>query len=100
VILFNVYVGLIHCGFGVNRGIQVRVGAMEEEAVGCDEVSAEGQVLGVPPAPFHCARHASYPPRQGSPLGLQGQAGFFMHTSSRPLRFVFSFLIVLPHLHA
>jgi hypothetical protein len=77
--LFNVYVGLIHIGIGVNRGIQVRVGAMEEEAVGCDEVSAESQVLGVPPAPFHCARHASYPPRQGSPLGLQGQAGFFIY---------------------
>lgn len=26
----------------MNRSVQVRVGAMEEEAVGCDEVCAEG----------------------------------------------------------
>lgn len=26
----------------MKRGIHVRVGAMEEEAIGCDEVSAEG----------------------------------------------------------
>ncbi|KAH9750561.1 Ribosomal protein L15 [Citrus sinensis] len=48
---------------------------MEEEAVGCDEVLAEGEVLGVPSAPFHRPRHPSHSPRQGSPLGLQGQAG-------------------------
>ena len=58
-----------------NRGVQVRVGDMEEEAVGSDEVRAEGPLLGVPPTPFHRPRHAPHPPRQGSPSRLQGQAG-------------------------
>jgi len=44
------------------RGVQVRVGAMEEEAVGCDEVRPEGEMLGVPPTPFHCSCHSPYSP--------------------------------------
>ena len=45
------------------RGLQVRVGAMEEEAIRCDEVLAEGEVLGVSPAPFNCAGHAPHSTR-------------------------------------
>ena len=60
----------------IYRGIQVRVRAMEEEAIGCDEVFTEGEVLGVSPAIFYCPSHSPHSPRQGSPLGLQGQAGF------------------------
>lgn len=54
---------------------------MEEEAVRCDAVSAEGEVLGVPPAPFHCAGHSPHKAWQGPPAGLQGQAGSigFLH---------------------
>lgn len=48
---------------------------MEEEAVRCDEVPAEGEVLGVPPAPFHCSCYPANSPWQGSPVGLQGKAG-------------------------
>ena len=33
-----------------DRCLPVRVGAMEEEAIGCDEVYAEDKVLGVSPA--------------------------------------------------
>lgn len=38
----------------MNRSVHIRVGAMEEEAVGCDEVRAEGEVLGVSSASFDC----------------------------------------------
>lgn len=44
------------------RGVPVRVGDMEEEAVGSDEVCAESEVLGVPPTPFHRACHAPHAP--------------------------------------
>lgn len=42
------------------RCVHLRFGAMEEEAVRCDEVLAEGEVLGVPSTPFHCACHSSH----------------------------------------
>ena len=37
--------------------VQVRLGAMEEETIGRDEVLAEGEVLGVPSTSLHCPRH-------------------------------------------
>jgi hypothetical protein len=58
-------------------GVQVRVGAMEEEAVGRDEVRAARALLGVPPAAGHRPPHPPHPPRQGPPPRLQGQAGRF-----------------------
>lgn len=63
----------------IYRGIQVRVRAMEEEAIGCDEVFTEGEVLGVSSAIFYCPSHSPHSPRQGSPLGLQGQAGYYLY---------------------
>jgi hypothetical protein len=42
------------------RGLQVCFGAMEEEAIGCYEVLAEGEVLGIPSTSFDCACHSSY----------------------------------------
>ena len=53
-------IGIVRGGI---RGLQVRVGAMEEEAIRCDEVLAEGEVLGVSPAPFNCVRHAPHSTR-------------------------------------
>ncbi|KAJ6404725.1 hypothetical protein OIU84_012819 [Salix udensis] len=48
---------------------------MEEEAVGCYEVLAEGEVLGIPSTSFDCACNSSYSSRQGSPFGIQGKTG-------------------------
>ena len=45
------------------RGLQVRVGVMEEEAIGSDEVRAEGQVLGIPSTPFNCSCHSPHSAR-------------------------------------
>lgn len=59
IICFDFVVGIM---WNEIRCLQVCVGAMEEEAVGCDEVLAEGEVLGVPSAPFDCACHSPHPP--------------------------------------
>lgn len=40
---------------GLYRRLHLCVRAMEEEAVGCDEVLTEGEVLGVSPASINSA---------------------------------------------
>ena len=59
----------------LRRGVQVRVGAMEEEAVGRDAVRAARALLGVQAAASHRPPHQAHPPGQGPPPRLQGQAG-------------------------
>lgn len=62
----------------LSRCLQVRVGAMEEETVWCHEVSPACQMLGIPSAPIHRARHQANPTRQGTPPWLQSQAGIHL----------------------
>lgn len=45
------------------RGLHICVGAMEEKTIRCYEVSATGQVLGVPPTSFNCACDEAYTSR-------------------------------------
>lgn len=47
----------------MSRGVQVRVGAMEEEAIWRDEVPATGPMLGVSPAPVDLSGHPANPTR-------------------------------------
>ena len=61
----------------VNRCIQIRFRAMAEEAIGCDEIHAACEVLGVSPTILHCSSHQTHSSRQSSPFGLQGQAGTY-----------------------
>ena len=56
----------------LGRGVQVRLGAMEEEAVRRDEVRAARAVLGVQAAAGDRAHHQAHPSRQGAPPRLQG----------------------------
>lgn len=51
---------------------------MEEETVWCHEVSPACQMLGIPSAPIHRARHQANPTRQGTPPWLQSQAGIHL----------------------
>jgi hypothetical protein len=47
------------------RGVHLRVGAMEEEAVGCDALRAARAVLGVQAAAGYRPPHQAHPPWQG-----------------------------------
>jgi len=46
----------------LRRGVQVRVGAMEEEAVGRDALRAARALLGVQAAAGHRPPHQAHPP--------------------------------------
>lgn len=63
------------CGLNF-RSLQIRIGAMEEETVGCDAFPAAGSLLGIPPASVHRPRHQADAPRQSSAPWLQGKAGY------------------------
>lgn len=64
----------------------VRFGALEEEAVRCAALPAAHADLGVPSARLARAPDGPQPPRQGSPPGLQGQAGLRHLPRPRPPR--------------
>ena len=68
--LGSLMVSMVNC-----RCVQVCVWAMEEETIRCDEVCAEGEVLGVQTAALDCPSRQAYSSRQGPSFGLQGQAG-------------------------
>jgi len=67
--------GVLHRFSLWRRCVQVRLGAMEEEAVRRDAVRAARALLGVQAAAGHRPPHKAHPPRQGPPPRLQGQAG-------------------------
>ena len=66
--------------------IAVRRGAVEKEAERCASLSAARAVLGVQAAARHCAADGPIKAGQGSPAGVQGQAGLRDIQSARATR--------------
>ncbi|KAE8710654.1 60S ribosomal protein L15 [Hibiscus syriacus] len=52
---------------------------MEEEAIRCDEILAEGQVMGVPSAPFHLRVNHPTRPDKACRLGYKAKQGYVVY---------------------
>ncbi|KAK8488543.1 hypothetical protein V6N12_055387 [Hibiscus sabdariffa] len=62
-----------------NGGLQVRVGAMEEEAVGCDEVFTEGEVLEYRQHPAIVRVNHPTRPDKARRLGYKAKQGYVVY---------------------
>ncbi|KAK8481170.1 hypothetical protein V6N11_008351 [Hibiscus sabdariffa] len=63
----------------IARGLQVRVGAMEEEAVGCDEVFTEGEVLEYRQHPAIVRVNHPTRPDKARRLGYKAKQGYVVY---------------------
>jgi hypothetical protein len=67
-----------------HAGLQVRRGAVEEEAERCAPLPSARARVGVPPAALRVPRDPAHPTGQGSPPRLQGQARILHLPRTRP----------------